>query len=203
MYLDSYNDNGGSPFVYPTSGLKSIFESLSRVCSNYGETFKPNKDIDEIIYNDQNKICAIKSNGEIYKCKAMLCNPSYIVRGGDNQKVKRVGKVIRAICILDHPVDSTNNSQSLQIVVPQKQVGRKSGMLFYQILLNIIDIFITVLSNNHQVCKLGHYIAVISTMVETENPEKELKPALDILDPILEKFVTVRIYSIYHALTSI
>ena len=48
------------------------------------------------------------------------------------------------------------------------------------------------MSNAHQVCKSGYYVAVISTLVETEDPEKELKPALDLLSPVLEKFVTVK-----------
>lgn len=36
-------------------------------------------------------------------------------------------KVIRAICLLDHPIPSTKDALSTQIIIPQKQVGRKSG----------------------------------------------------------------------------
>jgi Rab GDP dissociation inhibitor len=28
---------------------------------------------------------------------------------------------------LDHPVDKTNNSDSLQLILPQSQIGRKHG----------------------------------------------------------------------------
>lgn len=38
-------------------------------------------------------------------------------------------------------------------------------------------------SNEHSVCANGFYIAIISTMVETNNPIQELKPALDLLAP--------------------
>ena len=34
-----------------------------------------------------------------------------------------------------------------------------------------------------------YYIAIASTTVETGNPEAELKPALDLLGPVIEKYV--------------
>jgi len=37
----------------------------------------------------------------------------------------------------------------------------------------------------------GYYIAIVSTTVETENPEKELAPGLNLLGPVKEKFITV------------
>ncbi len=50
-------------------------------------------------------------------------------------------------------------------------------MVFY---INI-DIFIAVLNWTHCVCKKGYYLAIVSTMVETNNPQEELKPAFDII----------------------
>ncbi len=57
------------------------------------------------------------------KCKFVICDPSYVPH-----KVKQVGNVVRTICILDHPIPNTNNSESCQVIIPQKQVGRQSGM---------------------------------------------------------------------------
>ena len=37
----------------------------------------------------------------------------------------------------------------------------------------------------------GKYLAMVSTTVETSNPEEELKPALDLLGEIDEKFLFV------------
>lgn len=48
-------------------------------------------------------------------------------------------------------------------------------------------------SGVHNVCKKGFSIAIISTNVETNNPEKELEPAFALLGPVLEKFFTVRL----------
>lgn len=36
-------------------------------------------------------------------------------------------KVVRAICILNHPVSNVKDAQSVQIIIPQKQVNRKDG----------------------------------------------------------------------------
>ena len=43
----------------------------------------------------------------------------------------------------------------------------------------------------HQICAQGYYVAMVSTMVETSSPEQEIKPALDLLGPILDIFVSV------------
>lgn len=43
----------------------------------------------------------------------------------------------------------------------------------------------------HNVCKKGYYICIISTMVETNNPEQEIQPAYDLIGPIKEKFLTI------------
>jgi len=38
-----------------------------------------------------------------------------------------LSQVVRAICILDHPIADTNDAASCQVIVPQKQVGRHNG----------------------------------------------------------------------------
>jgi len=43
-------------------------------------------------------------------------------------QVRKVGKVARAIAIMSHPIPNTNDSHSVQIILPQKQLGRKSDM---------------------------------------------------------------------------
>lgn len=45
-------------------------------------------------------------------------------------------------------------------------------------------------SEFHKVCKKGFYIAIISTTIETDNPEKELEVAYDLVGPVLHKFTT-------------
>ena len=49
------------------------------------------------------------------------------------------------------------------------------------------DIYIASVSSNHNVCAPDYHLAIVSTIVETDNPEQEIKPGLDLLGPIHEK----------------
>jgi len=54
------------------------------------------------------------------------------------------------------------------------------------LILNV-DIYIAEVSSAHNVCAKNHYLAIVSTIVETDNPQIEIKPGLDLLGPILDK----------------
>lgn len=47
------------------------------------------------------------------------------------------------------------------------------------------------ISSTHNVAAKGKYIAIVSTTVETNDPETEIKPALDLLQPIEQKMVNI------------
>jgi Rab GDP dissociation inhibitor len=55
----------------------------------------------------------------------------------------------------------------------------------------LLDIFVLMMSSVHQVCKQGYYVAILSANVETNDPEKELAPAFDMIGTVKEKFITV------------
>ena len=44
------------------------------------------------------------------------------------KQVRKIGTVARAIAIMSHPIPNTNGSHSVQVIIPQKQLGRKSDM---------------------------------------------------------------------------
>lgn len=46
-------------------------------------------------------------------------------------------EVVRAICLLNHPIPNTNDVQSCQIIIPQKQVGRSYGAPVFLVYLRI------------------------------------------------------------------
>ncbi len=46
-------------------------------------------------------------------------------------------------------------------------------------------------SYSHLICKKGYYVAMISTTVESSQPEQEIQPALNLLGEIKEMFVSV------------
>jgi len=47
------------------------------------------------------------------------------------------------------------------------------------------------LSQKHAVCNQGFYLAIISTKVETNNPEKEIEIAYSLLGKIAHKYIKV------------
>ena len=173
LYFNSFGRYGDSPFIYPVWGLSGLAEGFSRLCALYGGTYMLNRDVEEILYDENGNFRGIKSQGEEAYGKILITEPSYVQKLG---KVKSTGKVIRRICIMDHTVPNTKDVDSCQIIIPQKQVNRKN------------DIFVAVLNSTHSVCKKGFFLAIISTFVETDKPEAELEPAMNIIGPVLEKF---------------
>ena len=72
--------------------------------------------------------------------------------------------MVRAIAILAHPIPNTDNAASAQIILPQRQTGRKN------------DIYVFCSSSSHHVCAADKWLAFVSTIVETTDPERELLP---------------------------
>lgn len=51
------------------------------------------------------------------------------------------------------------------------------------------DIYVSCVSFAHNVASKGHYLAMVSTTVETADPETELEPGIQLLGPIFKKLV--------------
>uniref|UniRef100_A0A8C9C9I7 Rab GDP dissociation inhibitor n=1 Tax=Phocoena sinus TaxID=42100 RepID=A0A8C9C9I7_PHOSS len=160
--------------------IKLYSESLAR----YGKspylhplysTYVLNKPIEEIIMQN-GKVIGVKSEGEIARCKKLTCDPIYSIIF---DRKRKLGQVIRVIWILSHPIKNTNNASSCQIIIPQNEVNQKS------------DIYVCMIFSAHNVAAQGKYIAIASTTVETKEPEKEIRPALELLEPTEQKFVSI------------
>ena len=50
-----------------------------------------------------------------------------------------------------------------------------------------LDIYIACVSSTHNVCAKDIYIAIVSTIVETDKPELEIAPGLQLLGAIHDK----------------
>ncbi len=124
LYMNSIGKYGDSPFIYPVWGLSGLAEGFSRLCALYNGTYMLNRDCDEILLDQNNKFIGIKSQGEVAYGKILITEPSYVLK---YNKVKSKGKVIRCICIMDHPVAKTKDVPSCQIIIPQRQINRKNG----------------------------------------------------------------------------
>ncbi|XP_071735377.1 guanosine nucleotide diphosphate dissociation inhibitor At5g09550-like [Rutidosis leptorrhynchoides] len=161
---------GGSPYIYPLYGLGELPQAFARLSAVYGGTYMLNKPECKVEFED-GKVVGVTSEGETAKCKKVVCDPSYLP-----DKVTKVGKVARAICIMSHPIPNTNDAHSTQVILPQKQLGRKS------------DMYLFCCSYSHNVAPKGKYIAFVTTEAETDNPETELKPGIDLLGSVDQIF---------------
>ncbi|XP_065206273.1 rab GDP dissociation inhibitor beta [Planococcus citri] len=176
LYSDSLARYGKSPYLYPMYGLGELPQGFARLSAIYGGTYMLDKPVDEIVF-EGDKIVGVRSGSEVVRCKQVYCDPSYVP-----DRVKKIGQVIRCICLLDHPIPNIKDALSCQIIIPQKQVNRKS------------DIYVSQVSYTHQVAAKGWFVAMVSTTVETSDPEAEIRPGLELLGRIRQKFVTVSDY---------
>ncbi|KAI5776358.1 GDP dissociation inhibitor [Geopyxis carbonaria] len=174
LYVKSMARFGNSPYIFPAYGLGELPERFSFLSAVYGGTYALNTPLKEIKYDESGKVCGVRfphpitKEDTVIKTKKVIADPTYFL--GDSKRIKSVGKLVRAICVLQHPVDGTENAESAQIIIPASQMGRKN------------DIYISVLSSVFNVCPKGFYLASVSTMLEdpdSGNPHNELEPGFE------------------------
>lgn len=120
---------GKSPYIYPLYGLGELPQSFARLSAIYGGTYMLDKKVDEVVTDAHGNFVGVRSGEETVKAKQVIGDPSYFGAGKEDGKVRVVEekKVVRAICILKHPIPGTEEADSVQIIIPQNQVGRKNG----------------------------------------------------------------------------
>ena len=184
QYMHSMLRYGKSPYVYPLYGLGELPQGFARLSAIYGGTYMLNCPFDGILYDEQSegKVCGVQFEYEGQKmqvrCKAVFADPSYLP-----ECVRLTHQVVRCIVLLSDAIPGTNGVDSCQIIIPQNQVGRH------------YDLYIACLSSSHSICPPGGIrVAFISTIMETEDPDRDIAPALNLLGStkILQKFVWVQ-----------
>jgi Rab GDP dissociation inhibitor len=182
LYVDSLMQIGGSPFIYPLYGLGGLPEGFSRLAAINRGTYMLHKSVDGFEYDADGKVCGVRSGDEVAKCKMVICDPSYAVA----EKSRPTRRIIRKICILGAPIPDTKTKEgtpalSCQIIMPQKQFKppRKN------------DIYIMMVSWAHSIAAKDKYVAIVSTVCETANPEQEIAPAVKLLGPVIESFTSI------------
>ncbi|KAA0187202.1 Guanosine nucleotide diphosphate dissociation inhibitor [Fasciolopsis buskii] len=173
LYSQSVCRYGKSPYVYPLYGLGELPQAFARLSAVHGGTYMLHKPIDEIVI-ENGHVIGVKAEGEVARCKLVICDPTYAP-----DRVKKIGKVVRAICLLNHPIPGVHNAMSCQVIIPQKETQRHH------------DVYISCVSRPHMVCPENFYVVLVATTVETKNPHDELKPGLDLLGSIEQVFYSV------------
>lgn len=176
LYYDSMMRYEGltSPYIYPLYGLGELPQAFARLSAVHGGTYMLDRPDAKVVYDEAGVAVGVSAGGETAKAKFVVGDPSYFT-----DRVIKTGQVVRAVCIMSHPIPGTNDAGSCQVILPQKQVGRRS------------DIYVFCCSYSHNVAPRDKWIAFVSTTVETSNPTTELAPGLALLGHVDEKFVEV------------
>ena len=156
LYVNSMAKFGSSPYIYPEYGIGDLPQGFARLSAIHGGTFMLKTHVNKINY-ENGKASGIEATMEgggdnntdltfSTKTKKIFADPGYFkpprpmsekekaegVPERTNSfgvKVKEVGKVAKAFCILDHAIPGTHESDSLQLIIPQSQIGRTNGNL--------------------------------------------------------------------------
>lgn len=131
LYTSSMARYGKSPYIYPLYGLGELPQAFARLSAIYGGTYMLDKPVHEIV-TEGGKFVGVRSGSETVKAKHVIGDPSYFGDDKESGKIRVVedGKVIRAICLLKHPIPGTEDADSVQIIIPQNQVNRRHGRSF-------------------------------------------------------------------------
>ena len=181
LYANSISkfENQNSPYLYPMYGLGDLPQAFARLCAVWGGVYMLNTSVDKILLDEKGHATGIESKGQQAHAPIIIGDPSYFKEIPGKTKV--VGKVVRAICLLNHPVKCLKNPvDSGNIIIPQHEVHRNH------------DIYVCFISSMQKVCPKDWYIALVSTTVETANPEAELKAGLDLLGDVAYSGITVQ-----------
>lgn len=177
LYINSITKYGKSPYIYPMYGLSELPQGFARLSAIYGGTYMLDTPIEKVLYyeDDSKKFRGIVTREGTAEAPIIISDPSYF----PDLVKKNAQRIIRAICILDHPIPNTNNLDSIQLIIPQRQLKRSH------------DIYIIALSHVHCVVPQGYYLAIISTVIETDNPVNELDFPFKLIGPRLDTTINI------------
>jgi Rab GDP dissociation inhibitor len=82
-----------------------------------------NTKVEEILFNEEGKVTGIRSGENTASAPLVICDPSYV----KESFIRPTGKVIRAICLLNHTIPNTGDAPSIQIILPAKQLHKQTG----------------------------------------------------------------------------
>ncbi|CCW67307.1 unnamed protein product [Phytomonas sp. Hart1] len=176
LYENSFHMYSTSPYVYPLYGCGELPQAFSRLSAVYGGTYMLQTPVDRVNFDADGVFESIESEGKKAHAKFVVGDPSYFP-----DRVRAVGKVVRVIAIMDHPIPGLKTSaKSCQIIIPQTELRRKN------------DMYILQLSGDNKVCPAGKFIVIIGTVVENlRDPEADVRPGLELIGPRLETFIAV------------
>jgi len=174
LYNDSLHRFAGtrSPYIYPLYGLGELPQAFARLAAVHGGTYMLGQADAEVVWEEEEgsgkkRAVGVRTAAGTAHAPLVIGDPSYFPG-----RTTLSSRVVRAACILSHPIPGTAEAGSTQLILPQKQTGRAN------------DIYVFCCSAAHCVSPKGKWLAFVSTTVETASPEAELAPGLALLGAV-------------------
>lgn len=175
LYLESQMLYKDSPYVYPVYGLGDIPQAFARLCAVFQGVFMLNKPDMEVVLDASGNFAGVKSEDKVATAPIVIGDPTYFP-----SKVRKTGDVVRAICILDHPIPGiVSGSVSCQIILPAQETKRRT------------DTYVLQVSSAHKVCPDGLYLAIVSATMEDGTPEENIRHGMSLIGPVMDTFIKV------------
>ena len=188
-YGQSVGVYGDSPYVYPLFGLSNIPEGFARLAAVYGGVNMLRTEFNDLFFDDNGKVSGITATFDDCQglgperlgatCSVVIGDPSYLT--GDRRR--KTGTVIRSTCLVQHPINRTEDARSAQIIMPSKHLKGKKN-----------DVFVSLLSDAHEVTPRDSntFLAIVSTVCETSNPKSEVEEGIALLGNVALRFDDVQ-----------
>ncbi|KFD72628.1 hypothetical protein M514_01749 [Trichuris suis] len=186
LYSASLERYGKSPYLYPLYGLGELPQGFARLSAIYGGTYMLDKPVDEIVMKD-GCVTGVRCGSEVVKCKQVYCDPSYAPT-----RVRKVGQVLSCeSCSAKGRIETGCLGDTSHLLVQSSNSKHDRFKILSDHHPPKTDIYISMVSHVNMVAAKGWYVAIVSTTVETDKPEAELLPGLQLLGPIYQKFVSI------------
>ncbi|KAG0439487.1 putative secretory pathway GDP dissociation inhibitor 1 [Dictyocoela muelleri] len=219
LYVSSINSNKGvnSPYVYPLYGLSELAQTFCRKSAVHGTIFRLGTPVlsiqgngyfeelgdkfknDDKINDNANLNCQenntpviqsesktddknfiieffdpIESITRKVKSKYLICDPSYV-----KSLTKPIYSIIRCTCLIKGKPEILPNKDASQIIFLNSFFNRKN------------DIFVLILSEKEKACPENYYVALISTVIETDSPKDEIEFVISKLGNVIQRFYRI------------
>lgn len=172
-----YENSMESPYLYPRYGLSEIAQGFARGCCTKGGEIMIKAEIQQIDLEKMEISVREPVNKKLLKIRAgkIIADQSYF------QRSEIAYEIIRGICIIrGNPKEVTKGASSAQIIFLKAEFKRRN------------DIFVVVLGEEEKSAPEGYKVAIISTVRETDTPEKEIEPVVMRLGDVVKYFIDVK-----------